>query len=110
MARINLCQRYDVGIFPQYFSKIKTIGNIVETTPNAAPIEMAYLYNNKDQVLKLEVFTDCVMGKDDKSEVDLYDVIFDNGDSPDATIIKLSIETQGSYPTPYLRYTLQKIE
>ncbi len=95
--------------FPQYFSESRTIGNIVETTPTNTPIEMAYLYTPKERLLKIEIFTDCTIGSDDKSEADFYDVIFTDVEPNDTPILFLSILTQEGAPLPYLRYVLQKV-
>ncbi len=95
---------------PQYLSENKTIGNIIETTLVNAPIEMAYVYNKIDRLLKIDIFTDFAIGEDDRSESDFYDVIFTDGEPSDAPIIKLSILTQEGCPLPYLQYILQKIE
>ncbi len=96
--------------FPQYFSENKIIGNIVETTPTTPPIEMAYMYNKRDRLLKIDIFTDLTIGKDDQSEADFYDVILADDEPSDAPIIKLSILTQEGCPLPYLQYILQKAE
>ncbi len=95
---------------PQYSGENKTIGNIIESTPSEAPIEMAYVYTNDDNLLKIEIFTDNVTGKEDKSEADFYDVTFCTDQITNRPTIYINILTQEGCPLPYFRYILQQVE
>ncbi|MFR9570235.1 MAG: hypothetical protein SNI97_06685 [Rikenellaceae bacterium] len=91
---------------PQYFGENKIIGNITETTPSGDPIIMAYAYDKRTTLLKIDISTECSSGEEDGSQADICDVIY----ADDEQSIKLNILTHPNYPQQYFRYTLQKID
>ncbi|MFI3289601.1 MAG: hypothetical protein SNH55_04115 [Rikenellaceae bacterium] len=106
------CSNYVEGMtwtfHPQYFGKNKVIGCIIESTANTTK-ELAYSYNTSENRLKIEIFTDCIIGIGDESEVDIYEIITNNQDPKYANQIIISILTMEGYPPPYFRYILHKV-
>ncbi len=95
---------------PQYFTETKIIGTIVESRPNAAPVELNYLYLPEEKVLQIEVYSDDHTDFLDESEVDAYQVIFTRNADGSPNVMKLNILNQQGCPPPYLRYLLQVVK
>ncbi len=91
---------------PEYISTSKIIGIIVETAPLVAPINLNYTFSDRDNLLRIEVYTD--PDTRIKDETDIYEISFDEVLADQKPIITIELISQIGCPPPYLRYTLRQ--
>ncbi|MFR9528057.1 MAG: hypothetical protein SNI45_08345 [Rikenellaceae bacterium] len=90
---------------PDYIGEQKTIGAILETAPLVEPVRLNYTFSERDNLLRIEVYTDPKTRILD--ETDIYEIAEITQSTTQSTII-LSLINQRGCPPPYLRYTLQQ--
>ncbi|MFR9496635.1 MAG: hypothetical protein SNG69_09300 [Rikenellaceae bacterium] len=90
---------------PEYLSETKTIGVIIESAPLVAPIRLNYTFSDRDNLLRIELYTDPKTRI--KDETDIYEIIEVNHSTTQTTIV-ISLINQLGCPPPYLRYTMSK--
>ncbi|MFR9504200.1 MAG: hypothetical protein SNH73_07120 [Rikenellaceae bacterium] len=89
---------------PEYISETKSIGVIVETAPLVDEVRLNYTFSDRDNLLRIELYTDPQTRI--KDETDIYSLSEITQTATQSTIV-LSLINCLSCPPPYLRYTLQ---
>ncbi|MFR9500290.1 MAG: hypothetical protein SNH18_07595 [Rikenellaceae bacterium] len=92
---------------PEYIGEQKTIGAILETAPLVDEVHLNYTFSDRDNLLRIEVYTDSKTRILD--ETDIYELSEVTQTATQTTII-LSLINQLGCPPPYLRYTLQQVK
>ncbi|MFR9522849.1 MAG: hypothetical protein SNI51_09060 [Rikenellaceae bacterium] len=90
---------------PDYISETKTIGAIIETAPLVDPVRLNYTFSERDNLLRIEVYTDTKTRILD--ETDIYE-LSEISQSDTKSTIALSLINQLGCPPPYLRYTMSR--
>ncbi|MFI3331470.1 MAG: hypothetical protein R3Y38_06655 [Rikenellaceae bacterium] len=91
---------------PQYISDGQSVGRIKETGPGGLT-EMAYAFNHKERILKVEISSELSASGDAEFQEDVYELT--STQLGESMMIKISILSEQGSPAPYFRYCLQKI-
>ncbi|MFI3294344.1 MAG: hypothetical protein SNI70_12625 [Rikenellaceae bacterium] len=91
---------------PDYIGEQKTIGAIIETAPLVNEVRLNYTFSERDNLLRIEVYTDPKTRILD--ETDIYELLEVTQTATQSTIV-LRLINQLGCPPPYLRYTLQQL-
>ncbi len=96
---------------PIYFSPSKIVGRIIESSGNDAdPTTLNFAYQCGEEQLSVEVSSECVVGDEDKSEIDLYRVELRGGGDSGSLTINVEALNQHDSPPPFFRYILQRCD